>query len=440
MKHIYKLNNGVKVIIVPLDTKLTSVSLSIKLGIIHEKKNEMGLTHYMEHLMARMTSQKYPDNKYVSQELSKRGAFVNAYVDDYETKFYIQGLFKDVDFYLDVIANGIFNFHLIGEIAEKEKQSVIHEMQQQMSKNKYMFEYKINKYFYPKYSYHYHYKDYIELLKKYDISKITDYIRKHISLKNTTVSVSCPLDGVEKAKKLIKKHFEDKVQKHIVKLKYPNLIHVNKGLKIIHVSRAKDDDSVLFRVYVNKPIEYLSKQYLCLMIFQNLLCNFQAGVLYNVLRKQYGLIYSVNMMVNINFHNYKSSSYNIETATNVANVPTFIHHFLNIMKTYTFRDEDIENTKNNIYIKMENRRFYTLTSINEKYEKFLLHNKPTADEEVEILRLYKSLKMSYIKKMLKKFQTEILENGIVFYYSNEDLNKKIKNILGSSWNYKLLSI
>jgi hypothetical protein len=110
------------------------------------------------------------------------------------------------------------------------------------------------------------------------------------------------------------------------------------------------------------------------------------------------------------------------------------------MKTYTFKDEDIENTKNNIYINMENKRFYTLTSINEKYEKFLLHNKPTADEEVEILRLYKSLKMSYIKKMLKKFQTEILENGIVFYYSNEDLNKKIKNILGSSWNYKLLSI
>lgn len=75
MKHIYKLNNGVKVIIVPLDTKLTSVSLSIKLGIIHEKKNEMGLTHYMEHLMARMTSQKYPDNEFVSKELSKRGAF-----------------------------------------------------------------------------------------------------------------------------------------------------------------------------------------------------------------------------------------------------------------------------------------------------------------------------------------------------------------------------
>lgn len=145
-------------------------------------------------------------------------------------------------------------------------------------------------------------------------------------------------------------------------------------------------------------------------------------------------------MMNINFHNYKSSSYNIETTTNVENVPTFIYHFLNIMKTYTFKDEDIENTKNNIYINMENKRFYTLTSINEKYEKFLLHNKPTADEEVEILRLYKSLKMSYIKKMLKKFQTEILENGIVFYYSNEDLNKKIKNILGSSWNYKLLSI
>jgi predicted Zn-dependent peptidase len=443
-KHIYKLKNGIKVLIVPIDTKLTSVSVSIKLGDTHENKDEVGITHYMEHLMARMTSKKYPDEKYVSQELSKRGAFVNAYVNEYETKFYIKGMFKDVAFYLDVLANAIFNFYLISEIAEKEKYSIIHELQENMSANSYIFEYKIKQYLYQKYSYHYDYQKYINVLKKYDINKIADFINKHIDVKNTTVSVSCPLDGVIQTKHLVKTYFENITQKHNVKLQYPSLTNPNKGLKIIQVQNPKKDKNTMLIVHVDKPIKYLSEEYLCLMIFEKILCSFETGILYKILRKQYGLIYSVNMQRDINFHNYKMSSYSIETATDCKNVPLFIYHLLNTMRDYTFNDEQVENARNSIYIDIENKKFYTLTSQNDMYEKFLLHNKPIADEGNEILRKFKTMKMSYIKKMIRRFQREILETGIIFYYSNKNVNrfihKQIENKTGPHYKYKLLSI
>ena len=47
----YVLKNGIKVIIFPLKTKMTYISLSMLLGSYHEKKGEGNLTHYYEHLL-----------------------------------------------------------------------------------------------------------------------------------------------------------------------------------------------------------------------------------------------------------------------------------------------------------------------------------------------------------------------------------------------------
>ena len=102
-KKIYKLKNGVRVLIVPTHTSLTDVTVKILLGENHERPDEMEITHYMEHLMARFTSQKYKDYKQISQELRKRGAKSNASVDNYSTNFYIQGFYKDIEYYLDLL-------------------------------------------------------------------------------------------------------------------------------------------------------------------------------------------------------------------------------------------------------------------------------------------------------------------------------------------------
>jgi len=86
-KKIVKLKNGISVIIIPINTQLTNVSVNMLLGVNHEKNNEMELTHYMEHLMSRFTSKKYNDYKQIYQELNKRGAISNAYVTNYDTCF-----------------------------------------------------------------------------------------------------------------------------------------------------------------------------------------------------------------------------------------------------------------------------------------------------------------------------------------------------------------
>jgi predicted Zn-dependent peptidase len=93
----YTLKNGIKVLIVPLKTKLTFLSVSILLGSRHEKNGEGNLTHYYEHLLARITSKKYKDYKYIGNEISKRGGDTNAYVSEYELILFIHCLLYTSD-------------------------------------------------------------------------------------------------------------------------------------------------------------------------------------------------------------------------------------------------------------------------------------------------------------------------------------------------------
>ena len=102
---IIKLKNGITVLIIPLNTMLTDVSINILLGSKNEKKSQMEIIHYIEHLIARFTSKKYNDYKFINKELHKRAAISNASVSDYETRFFIRGFYRDVEFFLDLFWN-----------------------------------------------------------------------------------------------------------------------------------------------------------------------------------------------------------------------------------------------------------------------------------------------------------------------------------------------
>ena len=107
-----RLKNGIRVVIVPLKTKLTYISTNYLFGQYQEKKHEMGLTHYCEHLLGSLTSEKYKNSIYVSEEIYKKGGEFNAYVSDYELCIHISGLYDDLEFYIDILSNTINNFYV----------------------------------------------------------------------------------------------------------------------------------------------------------------------------------------------------------------------------------------------------------------------------------------------------------------------------------------
>ena len=422
------LNNGIRVIIVPLKTNLTYISANFLLGHYQEKEDELGMTHYYEHLLGRMTSQKYKDANYISEEIYKRGGLSNAYVSDYEMCVYISGIYKDFDFYMDILSNTINKFYIDRNILEKERGAIIQEYMGYMSAPEYKFKFNIFKFLYPKYSYIADYKKKIKDIKRFDYDAINGYIKRHLSTTNLVITITCPSHKTGEAIKNVKKYFGI-IKYKSAKPAYPVIKHANTNIKIVNIKNDIVDDNNLIVIHIAKRIEFLTEEYLILNYYlQRILFNFDSGIFYKILRKKLGIIYYVGLAVNTDNYNADMSYYRIISRCHHKNMPLFIKSFIDILECYELKDEHIDTAKNYFKYYYENKKFYNLTSYNDDYKRQLLfHNNIIKNKDIykKILSITSSRIKDYYKNVFVK---EILTKHILFYYSNINSNKAVELI------------
>jgi predicted Zn-dependent peptidase len=435
LKKIIKLKNGIQVMIIPMNTILTNVSINMLLGSNHEKYNEIELTHYMEHLMARFTSEKHNDYKEISRELNKRGAITNAYVTEYDTCFYIKGFYKDAEYYIDILANMINNFYLEKSIMDQEKRAVVQELRKYTADPEYIFDFKIMKYMYGKYAYQNDIDKHIKKVKTYNSKDVYRFIENHVLPQNIIVSVTCPLTKVNNALKLVKKHFSFQNNKTDKQIKYPLYQYNNKRLKVLYIqNKYKKKNNASVRVVVDNSIKYLSKEHLSLLFLKEILFNFETGIFYKKLRDEKGLIYNINIDLNIDLVNPKSSSYMIETSVEQKDTALLIQSILEIISKISLTDKEIQNGRTKFMVKYEDTKFNDLTSFHEHYTKYLLHKIPIV-ERSKIRDKIMSVTNTDINKTFEKFKKDILTQGLIFYFSTKNQNDKIKSIVKRKIQY-----
>lgn len=437
-----KLNNGIKAIIIPLKnkTKLTHVSASFFLGFNHENKKNGEISHYYEHLLGRLTSEKYKNNNYIYNELARRGAYTNAYINKYETTIFINGLYSDIDFFLDIISNSLNNFYIDDKIAKKEKLAVVQELNNFLNNYSYAFEFKIFKYLYPRYKYYMNHKNNIKNVRKFTMNDIKRFIKEKLCTNNLLITISCNNSKVKQTADLVKKYFSV-IKKKNCKNIYPIFANKNKMFKVIYINN-KNNNNVLIKLMVCKSIDYMSKEHLMLNIISNIMFNFNTGVFYKILRTKLGLIYNIGLETDIDIINNKSSSYDIYTECDKNKVPELILNILNIINEYDITYQEYANAIKNINLYFETKKFIKINSLDEDYKKSLLFNKPLLYNK-DYLELYNNIKYNDIKEYYKIFSKNILTQGMLFYYSNKNLNKNINNILNNSIiknKYKMLYI
>ena len=420
----YALKNGIKVIIFPLKTKMTYISLSMLLGTYHEKKGQGNLTHYYEHLLGRLTSTKYKDYKYIGNEIKKRAGQSNAYVNEYELSIFIKGFYKDFEFYIDILSNSINKFYIDPKIANNEKGAVIQELRNIVSRENYEFDFKIFKYLYPKY---YHLEDHkrdIKYVKKYNIRLVREFIKNKISTNNIVINISCPESKFNNTIKIVNKYFGIiKKKKNIIN--YPLLINNNNYLKIIQIKNKVVDNNTIINIYTFMNIKFLSKEYLILKLLNNILFNFEIGIFYKELRENSGLVYSIKLYDNISIKNNNQSYYNIVTKCSINNVPIVINKIFNILNNYKITNEEIAYAKKNIEADNEYNKFYTLESEHSYQRIFLLYNIPFKSKK-ELFNDIINIKNIEIQQFFEIFKKKIIKSCYIFYYSSKNIDENIK--------------
>lgn len=124
--HLYEMTNGLKLLLIPNnDATIISYGVSIGIGSLDENDNELGIAHFLEHMMFK-GSKKYPGKTLINR-LDELGTSYNATTSFEYTDYEIHGLPQFHDELLTIILDMYFNPLIPAEDVEIERQIIIEE-------------------------------------------------------------------------------------------------------------------------------------------------------------------------------------------------------------------------------------------------------------------------------------------------------------------------
>lgn len=126
--HIYTLQNGLRVALVPMPgAKIATVVVMAGTGSRYETKEENGLAHFLEHMFFKGTK-KRPSARRISEELDGIGSIYNAFTAKDRTAYYAKVSSRYLDTALSVISDIYLNSTLPGKEIAKERGAIIQEI------------------------------------------------------------------------------------------------------------------------------------------------------------------------------------------------------------------------------------------------------------------------------------------------------------------------
>lgn len=122
------LKNGLRVIIAPQkETKAATVLVLVGTGSKYEKKENSGVSHFLEHGFF-LGTKKFKNQIEISKVLDEIGSFYNAFTGEENTGFYVLAAANHVEKIIDWISEIFFNSLFSPKVIEKEKGVIISEI------------------------------------------------------------------------------------------------------------------------------------------------------------------------------------------------------------------------------------------------------------------------------------------------------------------------
>lgn len=127
MYNIFTLNNGLRVVVEEIEyVNSVSVGLWIENGSRNENNINNGISHFIEHMFFKGTSNRTA--KQIAEDIEDVGGQINAFTGKEATCFYIKALDSHLELSLDIISDMLFNSKFSLEDIEKEKGVIIEEI------------------------------------------------------------------------------------------------------------------------------------------------------------------------------------------------------------------------------------------------------------------------------------------------------------------------
>jgi len=122
------LKNGLRILTCPMmNTRSVTVLILVRAGTKYEKKEENGISHFLEHMCFRGT-RKRPHPLDISQEIDGVGGMFNAFTSKDWTGYFVKVDFSQLKLALDVVSDILLHSIFKEEEIEKERGVIIEEI------------------------------------------------------------------------------------------------------------------------------------------------------------------------------------------------------------------------------------------------------------------------------------------------------------------------
>lgn len=282
------LGNGLKLLYYPKKGNSVVVEVMINVGSCHEKSDERGISHFLEHILFEGTS-KRPSNKEISNEIERIGGDFNAYTSTGKTCFYAKVLKKHFSIAVDVVADILQNPLLREEDIKKEKNVVLKEVAMIYDEPRYHQWILLQQNLFEKHPCRFPTYGDEKVIKALNRKKVEQFFKRYYVPNNMVISI---VGDAPNWKKEIEKNFVFERGK-VSKMNFPAEPLLRKNKKIILKKKIFNTHLVLGFKTVSRadPDSYV------LDVINGILGRGQSGKMFTEIRSKRGLGYDVGTQV-----------------------------------------------------------------------------------------------------------------------------------------------
>jgi len=200
------LHNGLRILTLPdKNTQAVTVLILVKTGSKYEKKEENGISHFLEHMFFKGTK-KRPSALAVAEVLDRAGGIYNAFTSQEDTGYFAKVEYSNFELAFDWVTDIFLNSLLPEEEIEKEKKVITEEINMIYDHPMSYIGVLWTKLLYGDQPAGWHIAGEKETVQKIDRQKLINYWKSQYCPQNTLVTVAGNFNE-KKAWYLIKKHF-----------------------------------------------------------------------------------------------------------------------------------------------------------------------------------------------------------------------------------------
>lgn len=348
MYEMLSLNNGLKIALEHIPhVQSISIGIWIKNGSRNESRENNGISHFIEHMLFKGTDKR--SAKEIVESIEDIGGQLNAFTGKEATCYYVKVLDSHLDLALDVLSDMLFNSKFDEEEIEKEKSVVLEEISMDEDNPEDVLSNIHYEGLFGKDSIAYPILGTKETVKSFTSDELKQFLKKQYTPENSVLSISGNFNKSE-IYNLVNRYFGhwNNSLSHIDYNK-PDIVNKNYFVK-------KDIEQVHLSVALKGfPIGH--EDVYTLLMLSNLLGGGSSSILFQKLREELGMCYSIyaypNSMVNIgNFYIYMGLNKRyVKDALNV--IEEEIKKFSNIKLSHEKLFKAKEQMKGNYILGLE---------------------------------------------------------------------------------------